>query len=629
MDKQTGDLVLIVDDNATYRRVLLRILTMSGFNTLEADNGFTAIETTKKYQPKLILLDVKMPDIDGFETCEKIKEDQKISHIPIIFMTSLTNVEHKITGLKIGGVDYITKPFQPEEVLYRVKIHLKLTNITQTLTQQNQILQKEIKARVEAENKLLKLNQNLEEKVKDRTKDLQVTLNILKEKEKELKYRAYYDDLTKLPNRYLFMTELKKLMTTNTEKDNYQKNYSLLFIDLDRFKVVNDSLGHLIGDKLLQSVAQQFKKSLPDNSLLARFGGDEFIILIKTVKNLEKVVNLADRILRELKRPFFIDNYEIFISASIGIIFNNYISQHPVEILRDADVALYHAKSNGKGIYTILNQEIRNQAMLRLELENDLRRGVENQEFQLYYQPIISLKDDSICGFEALIRWQHPTKGLIYPSLFIPLAEDTGIINSLNELVLTQACYQLEKWHNQFNYLQNIFVNINLSILNVYNSQITKKLEFFLAQKLFPKSCLKIEITESCFNNSWSNSHHIIDTLHEIDRKGINLCIDDFGTGYSSLSRLHSLPIKTLKIDKSFIDKIDDNPETHAIVKIILALAHNLGMEVVAEGVETITQKKVLQQLGCDFAQGYLFYKPLTVEKATEIISNIPTIVFN
>jgi diguanylate cyclase (GGDEF)-like protein len=615
------DIILIVDDTASYRKILVQILGGSACRLLEAKDGETALTMVRQYLPTLVLLDVKMPGIDGFQTCKQIKGNPETADIPVVFMTSLTDMEHKLEGLKVGGVDYITKPFQAEEVLYRIQIHLKLRRISEAIILQNQQLQIEVEARVEAEQELLKLNQSLEAMVANRTKDLSSALVKLKEKEKELAYKAYYDELTSLPNRYWFMHFLNRFLDQKRkESGTLTHQHSVLFIDLDRFKVVNDSLGHLVGDELLKLVANRLHSCLPKHSSIARLGGDEFVILVTQFQDEQAVITLAETIILELQFPFKFLHYEVFIGASVGIVFSSPEHQTAMQILRDADVALYQAKAAGRGGYVILNEDLRNQALERLSLENDLRKALMEEQLVLYYQPIMDLRTHRVAGFEALIRWHHPTKGFILPSAFIQIAEETGLINYLNEYVLFKACHQIKAWQESLGTLAGIFVNINLSIANLCQSKITENIDYFLNQALFPKSCLKIEITETGLSQS---SRDVLEVLHTINQLGVHLCIDDFGTGHSSLNRLHSMPIQTLKIDKSFVDRIHLDLDGYTIVKTILTLAQNLNIESVAEGIETEEQIAVLKALGCDFGQGYFFHKPLNVECATDLIQDV------
>jgi diguanylate cyclase (GGDEF)-like protein len=612
------NIILIVDDNPTNIKVLFHFLKESGFKVLVAGDGESALEKLTQIGPDLILLDVMMPGIDGFETCKRIKINPKTKDIPVIFMTALSEVEDKVNGLECGAVDYITKPFQQEEVLSRVRLHLKLRNMSVALAQQNQQLKSEIEGRILAEKQLLQLNESLEEKVTQRTEALSIALSELREKEKELEYKAYNDSLTRLPNRHWFMSRLEEVVGRGKNSLNPHFLYAVLFIDLDRFKVVNDSLGHLIGDELLKLVGERLKNLLPCNGSISRLGGDEFIVLLEDIKSREEAVELANKIITHIQESFLVGNYEIYTKASIGITVSNHSYRNPIEVLRDADVALYQAKAKGKNCYVILDENIRHQALTKLELENDLRRAISQNEFELHYQPIISLVRNKLSGFEALIRWNHPQKGLISPGVFIPLAEETGLIKALDELALHSACKQIEIWHKQFKPNYDLFVNVNLSPLQLQKSNIAQQIDEVIQKYKIPLHSLKLEITESGFLD---NSGLELDILHQLQGKGIYLCIDDFGTGYSSLSRLFMLPVKTLKIDKCFVDRINDTTGGMSIIKTIITLAHSLGMDVVAEGVEDQEQLYKLKALGCDFGQGYLFSKPLTSQKASLLLT--------
>ncbi len=612
------NVILIVDDNPTNIKVLFHFLKESGFKVLVASDGESALKKLTQIEPDLILLDVMMPGIDGFETCKRIKINPKTQDIPIIFMTALSEVEDKVNGLESGAVDYITKPFQQEEVLSRVRLHLKLRHMSLALAQQNEQLKKEIAARIIAEKQLLQLNESLEEKVAQRTEALSVALAELQKKEKELEYKAYNDNLTRLPNRHWFMKRLEEVIEQGKNSLNDGFLYAVLFIDLDRFKVVNDSLGHLVGDELLKLVAERLKSLLPCNGSISRLGGDEFIVLLEGIKSEEEAVELAETIISQIQQIFLVGNYEIYTQASIGITVNNFSYKNPIDVLRDADVALYQAKAKGKNCYVILNENIRRQALTKLSLENDLRKGIECNEFELYYQPIVSLSTNKLSGFEALIRWNHPLQGLISPGVFIPLAEETGLIKALDEWSLVNACKQIEIWYKQFQPNYNLSVNVNLSPLQLQKSNIIHQIDSVFQSYKIPLNSLKLEIVESGFLD---NSGLEVNMLHRLHQRGIDLCIDDFGTGYSSLSRLHVLPIKTLKIDKCFIDDINETAEALSIIKTIISLAHSLGMSVVAEGVEDQEQLHKLKALGCDFGQGYLFSKPLTSQKASLLLT--------
>ncbi|AFY72202.1 PAS domain S-box/diguanylate cyclase (GGDEF) domain-containing protein [Synechococcus sp. PCC 7502] len=438
---------------------------------------------------------------------------------------------------------------------------------------------------------------------------LKTSLSNLQEVQAKLKYDACHDSLTGLYNRFWLIEKLKQIMGKNSL-------YAVLFIDLDRFKVINDSLGHLVGDELLRQVAQRLQECLTkNNSTVTRLGGDEFILLLEDIDDLPIATNLATQIQSQLRLPFNLHNYEIYITASIGITFGIKTYQQPEDILRDADIAMYQAKSKGNGRYEVFNPEILAGLMERLSLENDLRRAIANQEFFLDYQPLISLSDQSVCGFEALVRWRHPAKGIISPNRFIPIAEETGLINPLGFWILREACQQAQFWLQAF-YQQSPFsINVNLSPMQLKQPDLGCQVRQILAETGLPASCLKLEITESCILETDSSQLIILNQLKEM---GIKLCIDDFGTGYSSLGRLHEFPIDTLKIDRSFVKRIDSG--STEIIEMILALAKGLNMNTVAEGIENLEQLHRLIQLGCHYGQGYLFAQPLDLHASTQFI---------
>jgi len=419
-----------------------------------------------------------------------------------------------------------------------------------------------------------------------------------------------------LPNRSLFLNKLQKVITY--AKNNPDYNYAMLFIDLDSFKVVNDSLGHLIGDELLKNVAAKFKECLQKEHFIARFGGDEFAILLENINGLEEAVEVANRIKNSLQQPILLKNYEIFVGTSIGITFSNIKYQKPEEILRDADVAMYQAKAKGKGNYAIFNPEIQQKLLDRLELESYLRRVIEFKELELYYQPIICLKTGNLIGFEALVRWQHPKRGFVSPADFIPLAEETGLIKEIGWWVFCEACQQLKQWQNQFSHGHNLIININLSAYQLREFDLVEKITLCLEKHNLKGNKLKLEITETCFLQTLASDIEIVQKLKQL---GIGFCIDDFGTGYSSLSRLHEFPIDTLKIDRAFVNSMNSKGGG-TIILTIITLAQTLGINVVAEGIETPEQLAQLQKLGCEQGQGYLFSRPLNKEKSTELIAN-------
>lgn len=606
LSKHKNQKILIVDDIADNLRVLSSTLDNKGYKILCAKNGPMALQASAKVIPDLILLDINMPGMNGYEVCQKLKAEPQTKDIPVIFLSALDDILDKVKAFEVGGLDYITKPFQVEEVLLRVKNQLDLKS---------------------AQAEVLDLNQKLEQRVKERTLQLkiinqklvtvnqQLKLEIIERQkaEQQLIHDALYDGLTGLPNRTLLMERIDRAL--QQAKRSPRHLFVVLFIDLDRFKIVNDSLGHLVGDKLLMAIAKILSEDLRSIDTVARLGGDEFVILLDDVHSVKEATVVSDRLQEKLKIPLNLEGQCIKTSASIGIALSSPSYQNSAEILRDADIAMYCAKGKGKACYEIFNQAMYTQTLKSIELEHNLRLALQNQEFSLEYQPIIALNNNTLAGFEALIRWQHPQHGFIPPMDFIPLAEDTGLIVEIGDWVLTQACRQLATWQQQYANLPgmaSLKVSVNVAAQQFEKLDFISKLDQTLAITNLDPSCLRLEITERVLIDSEINTQQ---TLSEIKKRKIKLSIDDFGTGYSSLSYLRRLPIDNLKIDRSFVNCINSNVESLEIVKTIITLAHTLGMDAIAEGIETKDQLQQLKALGCEFAQGYLFSKPQPVKE--------------
>ncbi len=435
-----------------------------------------------------------------------------------------------------------------------------------------------------------------------------------KASEERLRYQALHDTLTGLPNRVYFMDTLRQAIEHTRQHQN--PGFAVLFLDLDNFKLVNDSLGHLDGDRLLIATARRLRDLLHNNDVIARFGGDEFAILLDHRVDYYAVIAVAEDIRRAMAEPFFFDDHEVINSASLGIVLNLGEYEHPADLLRDADTALHHAKAAGRNRYQIFDKTMRASLLERLYLEAALRRSIERQELCLYYQPIVVLATRKIIGFEALIRWNHPNRGMLPPDLFIPIAEEAGLIVSLGWWVLHEACRQLRIWQTRFPELP-LTINVNLSGAELMRSNMVEHIRQTLEGTGLDAAYLKLEITESVMMD---NAETTIATLKELRDLGVGLCIDDFGTGYSSLRYLHRFPVQTLKIDRSFINTLNIDAESAVITQSMIMLSHTLGMNVVAEGVETCEQLEYLNTLHCEYAQGYLFSRPLNSVDASKLL---------
>jgi diguanylate cyclase (GGDEF)-like protein/PAS domain S-box-containing protein len=432
--------------------------------------------------------------------------------------------------------------------------------------------------------------------------------------EERLLHDAFHDALTGLPNRALMIDHLKLAIARNKRKSDL--TFAVLFLDLDRFKVVNDSLGHMIGDQLLIGIARRLEGCVRPGDTVARVGGDEFTILLEDLTDVREAVSVAERIQEDLKLPFNLSGRDVFTTVSVGIAPGSVSYNHPDEILRDADTAMYRSKSLGKARHEMFDEEMQARTVNLLQMENDLRRAFERNEFFVNYQPIIALDDFRLCGFEALVRWQHPDRGLISPAEFIPIAEEGGQILQIGEWVLREACYQLQRWQEKYPSDKPLYMTVNLSAKQFAQPDLVDRVRDILSETKINPAFLKLEITESVVMDDFETAAAMLSQLRAL---GVRLSIDDFGTGYSSLTYLHRFPIDTLKIDRSFITRLDK--ENVEIVRTILMLAENLGMDAVAEGVETQEQMALLRNLSCQSGQGYFFSKPVNITDAEAIIS--------
>jgi len=440
-------------------------------------------------------------------------------------------------------------------------------------------------------------------------------ITLRKSAEEQLTHDALHDALTSLPNRALFLDRLERSLELSRRREDYL--FAVLFLDTDRFKLVNDTLGHNIGDKLLVAIARSLQASLRETDTIARLGGDEFVILLDDVDSPDEALKIADRIQVRFSKPFKIEGHEIFITTSIGIILSELEYEKPTDVLSDADIAMYRAKAQGRAQYVVFEPKMRTSLVARMELENDLRRALDNNEFRLYYQPIMVLGTGNLTGFEALVRWQHPHKGMIPPGDFITIAEESGLILPLGWWILKEACTQLQLWHEKYPDFAQLSMSVNLSSLQFKQNELAERVSQILAETGLDSRYLKLEITESIIMD---NAQGINDTILKLKAMGVKVYIDDFGTGYSSLGYLQQYPIDTIKIDRSFIQRIDQNGENTELVRAILNLARDLKLSVIAEGIETESQLVQLREWSCEYGQGYYFSRPIDPEKIEALL---------
>jgi PAS domain S-box-containing protein len=455
-----------------------------------------------------------------------------------------------------------------------------------------------------------------------------------KRAEEMLAHNAFHDGLTNLPNRALFLDRLQQALTLSKRHSNYK--FAVLLIDVDEFKIINDSLGHTVGDELLIQIGQRLKDSvrradtvsrprtsgapdrLANDNTLARLGGDEFIVLLDDIRDPIEAVRVAERVQAELATPFIVNQQEIVISASIGIASSTSPHTQAEDLVRDADIAMYRAKRAGRARCEVSDTAMHANAVKRLQLETDLRKALDQGEFRVYYQPIVSLQTGKIAGFEALTRWQRP-EGLLSPIEFIAVAEETGLIIPMNRQLLREACQHLRSWQSEFPSTPPLTMSVNMTSREFAQSDLASEIGKSLEQTGVDPGCLQLEIIETIAMGDAEKSGRVLAQLKAL---GVRLSIDDFGTGYSSLSRLRRMPVDTLKIDRAFISNMESDPENLEIVRTIIVLAHNLGLKVVAEGTEKEEQIDLLKQLNCEMAQGYLFSRPADDQAMLKLLAS-------
>jgi diguanylate cyclase (GGDEF)-like protein/PAS domain S-box-containing protein len=674
--------VLVVDDERLNRAVLCKFLEQDNYETFEAEDGPKALESISRQKFDLVLLDIVMGDMDGFEVLARIRKKYSGAELPVIMVTANHQSEQIVRAFESGANDYVTKPVDRAVMMARISMHLDFKESREALKQSeerytlvaqgtndgiwdwnldtNKVyysprwismlgvdeedpespevwlgrIHVEDRPRVEMELKTHQagMTPQFEAEMRMRHSDGSYRWTLCRGvavlDELGIAHRMagsltditegkVADALTGLPNRVLFRERLERCVQRKNRDKNF--NFALLYLDLDNFKHVNDSLGHEAGDRLLVSIARRLESSLREaDSFVCRLGGDEFSILIEGIGSGDDAIHVADRIISSVGAPISVGSgKEVFASVSVGICRScDGFSTGP-EMLQAADKAMYRAKKEGKSCYRLFDPVMKEDASKRVDLENELRLAVKRDELFLHYQPIVEVETSKLVGFEALVRWNHERIGFVSPAEFIPIAEETGLVVPIGKLVLREACRQLADWKAQNSGFDGIQVSVNLSSIQLKSMDLIEDVMMTVKESGIEPSDLKIEVTESSI---MSNPQLGAEVLSELQKLGVKVAIDDFGTGYSSLAHIHDLAPDAVKIDRSFIDQINTSVDMETIVRAIVALAEGLNLDVVAEGVETESQRILLAEMGVEFAQGFLFAKPLNSEEVLELM---------
>lgn len=676
--------ILIVDDEANNRKTMEALLAPLGFNLAYAGDGVEALAKAAELTPDLILLDVMMPKLDGFEVCRRLRADPSLAEVPIILVTALDDRDSRLQGIEAGADDFASKPYDRAELRARVRTIMRLSRYRRLHEERAKferlvelspdgILLVDAHGKIQLANpamhRMLRIEnghtlneQSLMAYVAPDERDRrqapfshviahpaevahtetvfvredgerfpvevvaghmvwqgQPTAQIIvrdiverKQAEEQLRVLAYHDPLTGLPNRSLFHTLLNQALA---QARRAQRTGAVIFIDLDHFKNINDSLGHALGDLLLRHAAARLSGCLRESDTVARLGGDEFTVLLGEISQVADAVTVAKKILDVMAAPFDLGGQEAFVTASLGISVFPGDGDDLQTLLKNADTALYRAKEQGRSGYAFYTADMNAEALRRLKLENSLRRALERQEFMVYYQPRIALDTGRVIGVEALLRWQHPEMGLVPPAQFISLAEETGLIVPIGEWVLRAACAQAKAW--QAAGFPSLRLSVNLSGRQLRQPDVVAMVAGALKDTGLDPGRLELELTESILMQDAADT---IAKLQGLKGLGVQLAIDDFGTGYSSLEYLSRFPIDHLKIDRSFVRDISSIADDGTIVRAIIAMAHSLKLKVTAEGVETAEQLGFLRTYRCDETQGYYFGAPAPPDQFVKML---------
>jgi diguanylate cyclase (GGDEF)-like protein/PAS domain S-box-containing protein len=692
-------LTLVVDDDPMMRLIATQTLTHHGFRVIEAVDGEQALELFAREQPNLVLLDVLMPGIGGYETCRRLRALASGQHVPILMLTGLDDLESINQAYEAGATDFVSKPINWAVLGHRVRYMLRASETIKELAENQALLSSAQRiARLGSWSWDLKGDHGqwseqtyailgyergavapnatsfLERVHPDEVKQARTEIRKLlagkeigefahrivmadgsmrhvrvhcglrfddngfavgahgtiqdvtdsKRAEERIRNLAYFDGLTQLPNRHYFIENVAQALHNSKR---HGRVLGVLSMDLDQFKRINDTLGHSVGDKLLQAVATRLHDGIrahdtiahgePDPALgLARLGGDEFCILLTEISQFHDAARVARRILESLSAPFQIDDNELFVTTSIGIALYPLDGEDPDTLIKNADAAMYYAKSQGRNNYQFYGKTMNSRALEKLAMESQLRKAIERAEFELHFQPKLDLRTGRISGAEALIRWHHPELGMVAPIDFIPLAEESGLIVPIGEWVLRAACEQSKRWQGLG--LPPVHMAVNIASPHFRHSGLLPTVARVLHDTGLRPEYVEVEVTESMLMDDMETT---LATLHKLKDMGLRLAIDDFGTGYSSLAYLKRFPLDALKIDRSFVKDTPGAADDAAITSAIIAMAHSLKLEVVAEGVETVAQLEFLRERGCEYAQGYLISRPVQSQDFVALLS--------
>ncbi|MDT0583493.1 MULTISPECIES: EAL domain-containing protein [Alteromonadaceae] len=569
--------VLVCDDDPTYLMLMEETLSSDDLRVVTATDGAQALQLFLKHKPSIVLLDVHMPKLSGFEVCKEIRHYPFGKDVPILMVTGADDIKSIEAAYEHGATDFLPKPIRWPMVVHRVRYMLKGSE----------------------------------------------TFQSLRASEKKMRQLAYFDGLTGLPNRQNFDDTLNLSIT---DAEIHGQNLCIMYIDLDNFKRINDTLGHDFGDKLLKHIAHRIGNCLNNDKSLedalktthvevSRLGGDEFMVQLSDVNSDEAMHQIANALVACVSEMISIDEYEVALTPSIGIAVFPRDGMSVTELKKNADIAMYHAKSKGRSCYHFYSESLNQGAMKSLRIEGCLRNALQNNEFEIHYQPQVCLKTKKFISAEALLRWNSPELGPVGPSDFIPVAESAGLINDIGEWVTREACRQAKRWSDEG--LENFRVSVNLSSLQFQRATLVSMIKRACEDANLSPKLLEVELTESAV---MADVEHNVKRLNQIRDMGVSISIDDFGTGYSSLSYLKKFPINTLKIDRSFVINIAQDPDDAAIVEAIIALAKTLNLEIIAEGVETLGQLKTLNDFSCDIIQGFYFSKAIPADDLSQLM---------